>query len=165
MSLRDVIRDTVAQAGDEPDIDEVTKHVLNTATDEDIEAALFTMVRQTVLNELHLQATASFVDVIEDPSGSRPGPSRIARAVAARDRFLGMVVCLDQGDGRRKRLGVCSLDDVRQIIENRRTTAKHFNAEADRFERLAEAMVAEKASTPANISPATLERIVLGWRS
>lgn len=167
-AIRDLIREAIAQAGDEPDLDEVTKHVINQLTEDAIREAIFPLVRQDVLNVLHLQRTVGFVDepdedaVVETP---RVGPSRIARGVAARDRFLGMVVCIDETAGLHKRLLACSLSDVMQIVRNRETRASHFQAEANRFKHLAEVMAAEQAPTPADISPAALEALILGWRS
>lgn len=164
LSLGDIIREELAAAGDTPDFDAVAKATINRVDPADVPNILFGLVRQRILSIAHGLRTSSVCARVPMTLPDA-GPTRRTARVAWQG-LLDIIVCVDERDpGSHKRLGVCTLADVRAVVANRQTKASQFTAEANRYKRIAELMVAQHAATVADLPPATLLGLARGWRS
>lgn len=90
----------------------------------------------------------------------KPGPSRRSMQVAAWRRRLDVLVTPVMGDGRPKRLGACSLAEVKMIAGHYARAAKDNRVQAEWYGRIAEAMLAVKAKTVADLPDGTLRPLL-----
>lgn len=162
-SLGDLIRDELSNAGNTPDYDVVAQAVVNRIDPADVPAILLALVRRQINVVTH--EDRSYALGGHRTSGASAGPSRIGQATRAHQRFLSLIVTVDEKTALHKRLGACTLDDVKAIVANRQARANALEDEAKRFTKLVDVMVAQKATLVSDLPAATLDALACGWRS
>jgi hypothetical protein len=162
-SLGDLIRDELSNAGNTPDYDTVAQAVVNRIDPADVPAILLALVRRQINVVAHEDRSAALGGYRTD--GAPTGPSRIGQATRAHQRFLSLIVTVDEKSALHKRLGSCTLDDVKAIVANRQARANALEDEAKRFTKLAETMAAQNAHLVSDLSDTVLDALACGWRS
>lgn len=156
-----------ADKRDEVDLWELSDAIVAMIPDGDLREVLHFTMRDRVANAMRTYkreviATPDTEPTQERPSRHlapvKPGPSRRSVAVAAWKLKLDAMISVQ--DNRLKRLGACTLAEVRFQASKLSKQAREMDERAEWFARIAEAMNAVGAETVADLPEATLRPLL-----
>lgn len=156
-----------ADKRDEVDLWELSDAIVAMIPDGDLREVLHVTMRDRVFNQMRNYKREIITAPEPEPTEERPsrhlapvkpGPSRRSVAVSAWKLKLDALISVQ--DNRMKRLGACSLDEIKFQVAKLSKQSKDLSERAEWFARIAEAMSSVGVETVADLPETTLRPLL-----